>query len=106
MSGYTDLILKSDRGPAVLSLLEAVKLAKAEAIQLKNEGSTIGNQVMEEEFLVGEHKSNGEILKGIQTVQGLISIRIVIMVSTANQSAPRPNHALICISLGIPEKHA
>ena len=59
LAGYNRLILKSDQEPSVLELLEAVKRERPEKLE-----------ILPEESPVGEHKSNGEVERAIQTVQG------------------------------------
>ena len=59
LSGYNQLILKSDQGPDILNLLRAVKRERKEDIR-----------IMPEESRVGEHQSNGEVERANQTLQG------------------------------------
>jgi thiol-disulfide isomerase/thioredoxin len=59
LSGYNQLILKSDQGPDILNLLRAVKRERKEDIR-----------IMPEESPVGEHQSNGEVERANQTLQG------------------------------------
>ena len=59
LSGYNQLILKSDQGPDILNLLRAVKRERKEDIR-----------IMPEESPVGEHQSNGEVERVNQTLQG------------------------------------
>ena len=59
LAGLRRVVIKSDQEPALKDLLRVVKAERPEAIELQPEESP-----------VGESKSNGEIERAIQTVQG------------------------------------
>ena len=59
LAGLRRVIVKSDQEPALKELLRVVKMERSEDIELQPEESP-----------VGESKSNGEIERAIQTVQG------------------------------------
>ena len=57
LSGYNQMILKSDQGPDIVNLWRAVKRIRKEDIR-----------IMPEEPRVGEHQSNGEVERAKQTL--------------------------------------
>jgi hypothetical protein len=59
LAGLRRMIVRSDQEPALLELLRAVKAERPEDLEIQPEQSP-----------VGESKSNGEIERAIQTVQG------------------------------------
>ncbi len=62
LAGLRRMIVRSDQEPALLELLRAVKAERPEDLEIQPEQSP-----------VGESKSNGEIERAIQTVQGQVS---------------------------------
>ena len=61
LAGLRRVVIKSDQEPALKELLRAVKAERAEAIELQPDDSP-----------VGVSKSNGEIERAIQTMQGQV----------------------------------
>ena len=61
LAGLRRVVIKSDQEPALKDLLRVVKTERAEDIELQPEESP-----------VGESKSNGEIERAIQTMQGQV----------------------------------
>ena len=59
LAGLRRMIARSDQEPALLELVRAVKAERPEDLEIQPEQSP-----------VGESKSNGEIERAIQTVQG------------------------------------
>ena len=59
LSGYNRMILKSDQGPDILNLLKAVKRERQESIEMQPE-----------EAPVGEHQSNGDVERSVQSLEG------------------------------------
>ena len=61
LAGLRRVVIKSDQEPALKELLRVVKAERPEDIELQPEESP-----------VGESKSNGEIERAIQTIQGQV----------------------------------
>ena len=59
LSGYNRMVMKSDQEPAILNLIRAAKRERKEDIEIQPEESQ-----------VGEHQSNGDVERAVQSLEG------------------------------------
>ena len=83
ISGYSRVILKSDQEPAIRELIAAVRRERP-----------VGVEIMIEESPVGEHQSNGEVERAIQTIQALMRT-IKLALQSRYKSRIRGDHPIL-----------
>ena len=82
-SGYNRMILKSDQENSMTDIINAVKREGAEDID-----------VMTEKSPVGEHQSNGEVERAIQSVQELMRV-MKLALQSRYKSRIRGDHPIL-----------
>ena len=83
ISGYSQLIFKSDQEPAIRELIAAVRRERP-----------VGVEIMIEESPVGEHQSNGEVERAIQSVQEMMRT-MKLALQSRYKSRIRSDHPIL-----------